>query len=394
MSRTAQIARVGGIALLLAAIVAAGVVWFLHRYHRVDQVIHLPPRGEAGYNPLYALKQTLMADRIKVQSRQRLNLADHALRPTDTLLIFNDPRSMTPPEARRVLQWVAGGGHLLVRTPALARGDSETYSPLLVQLDVVPMPRSGKCEPFQVEGEDHHVEFCRGQRFRLDGVEPVLAWGDLESGYVYARLAHGQGFVDVLADFDFLTNSESSAGMFSGDGLEAPKGGLRDGPHRALARQVLAPNYGKGTMHLVYAAQMPSLLRMILLQGWMVWLPLTLALLAWLWSRMQRFGPQLPAPANERRSLLEHVRASGEHLFRYGRGVMLYAAVRQAFLMRLRRRDPVAAALSGEPQIAAIAERLSLPPERIRTALQTPSSHDKPAFRDRISTLVQLRNRL
>ena len=29
----------------------------------------------------------------------------------------------------------------------------------------------------------------------------------------------------------------------------------------ALARQVLSPNYGKGTMHLVYDAQMPSLLR-------------------------------------------------------------------------------------------------------------------------------------
>ncbi|WP_454828261.1 DUF4350 domain-containing protein [Pseudoxanthomonas wuyuanensis] len=394
MSRATRWLRVVGIVLLVVAIVAAGVLWFLHRYQRVDQVIHLPPRGEAGYNPLYALKQTLLADDVAVQSRQRLNLASHALTPADTLLIFNDPRSMTPPEARRLLQWVDRGGHLLVRTPGLAGWGDDAYSPLLAQLDIVPMSGSRQCEPFQVEGEDHHVEFCRGQRFRLDGVEPELAWGDLKSGYVYARLAHGQGHVDVLADFDFLINSEAGGGVFADGGLDAPKGGLRDGPHRALARQVLSPNYGKGTMHLVYDAQMPSLLRMILVQGWMVWLPLTLALLAWLWSRMQRFGPQLPAPAGERRSLLEHVRASGEHLFRYGRGVMLYAAVRQAFLMRLRRRDPVAAALSGEPQIAAIAQRLSLPADSVRSALQTPSSHDKAAFRDRISTLVQLRNRL
>jgi hypothetical protein len=157
---------------------------------------------------------------------------------------------------------------------------------------------------------------------------------------------------------------------------------------------VLAPNYGQGTVHLVYAAQMPSLLRTVLTQGWPVWAPLLLALFAWLWLRMQRFGPLRPSPPAERRSLLEHVRASGEHLFRYNKRALLYAAVRNAFLSRLRRRDPMAAALSGEAQIEAIAERLNISADKIRTALQPPSSHDKPAFRDRISTLIQLRNRI
>ena len=180
-----------------------------------------------------------------------------------------------------------------------------------------------------------------------------------------------------------------------GGSIEAvPEGGLRDGPHRALARQILAPNYGRGTVHLVYAAEMPSLWRTLLLRGWMVWVPLMLALAAWLWMRTQRFGPPVPSPAGERRSLLEHVRASGEHLYRYGRGVMLYSAVRQAFLAQLRRRDPVAAALTGEPQIEAVAARTGLPAERVRTALNAPASHDRKAFRDRISLLIQLRNRL
>jgi hypothetical protein len=81
-------------------------------------------------------------------------------------------------------------------------------------------------------------------------------------------------------------------------------------------------------------------------------------------------------------------------LFRYGRGVLLYSAVRNAFLVRLRRGDPVAASLTGEPQIAAIAERFGMSDSAVRTALQTPAGHDKQAFRDRISTLIQLRNRL
>jgi histidinol-phosphate aminotransferase len=49
----------------------------------------------------------------------------------------------------------------------------------------------------------------------------------------------------------------------------------------------------------------------------------------------------------------------------------------------------------GRPaQAGAIAERLGLPIEHVRTALQPPSSHDKLAFRDRISTLIQLRKRI
>lgn len=393
MSRFGRAARIVLIVLLAAAVMGGGVAWFLHAYEKVEREIALPPRGEAGYNPLYALKKALQADGVKVESRQRLNLAAQQLGAHDTLLILNDPRTMTPVESRRLLEWVAGGGHLLVRTPPPASHDEETSVPVLEDIGIILSDEPPECEPLQVEGQDGHIEFCNGRRFYFHEVEPELSWGDLQADYVYARLAHGKGQVDVLADFDFLTNGDAVAGTSRPIGA-GQVGGLRDGPHRALARQVLAPNYGQGTMHLVYAAQMPSLLRTVLTQGWPVWAPLSLALLAWLWLRMQRFGPLRPSPPAERRSLLEHVRASGEHLFRYNKRALLYAAVRNAFLSRLRRRDPMAAALSGEAQIEAIATRLNLSADKIRTALQPPSSHDKPAFRDRISTLIQLRNRI
>ncbi|MBA3928767.1 hypothetical protein J2X02_002992 [Pseudoxanthomonas japonensis] len=391
--------RVVGATLVVVLVVLALLgLWFRHTFHRVEKTLHLPPSGEAAYNPLYALAKTLEADGVKVNARQRLMLDDNALAAGDTLLLFNDPRALSPPEAERLLAWVEEGGHLLIRTPLYAPGEDTMGpdAPQSAMLDLLSawlVDETPSCVDFQVEGEDHHVEFCRGRRFAFDGVVPELAWGDLQHGYVYARVAAGKGRVDVLADFDFMANTATRS--FMQETLDAPPvGGLRDGPHRALARQVLAPNYRQGTMHLVYAAEMPSLWRTLFLRGWMVWAPLLLALAAWLWMRMQRFGPPLPSPAGERRSLLEHVRASGEHLYRYGRGVMLYSAVRQAFLARLRRRDPVAAALSGDAQVAAIADRTGQPADRIRTALNVPASHDRQGFRDRISLLIQLRNRL
>ncbi len=391
MSRPLRIAMIVLLVLLGGALIALGVGWFQRNFHRVEQTLYLPPTGEAAYNPLYALKKSLEADGVRVDARQRLLLDSHPLAAGDTVLLFNDASWLGAPQRERLLQWVADGGHLLLRTPPRSSW-KDAPSPLLDALGITPSDQNA-CARFQLQGQGPHVEFCRGQRFRMHDVEPELAWGDLQAGYVFARLAYGDGHVDVLADFDVMTNRGSTAiGL---DLLtEPPRDGLRDATHAALTRQWLAPNYGRGTVHLIYSAETPSLLRTLLQQGWMVWAPLTLALLAWLWSRMQRFGPQLPAPAMERRSLLEHVRASGDHLFRYGRGVLLYTAVRQAFLVRLRRRDPVAAALAGEAQVEAIAQRMGIAPALVRSALQVPPSHDRAVFRDRISTLIELRNRL
>src|SRR3546814_455640 len=81
----------------------------------------------------------------------------------------------------------------------------------------------------------------------------------------------------------------------------------RKSRRRGLARQLLQPGWKRGTVHLVYAANMPSLWRLLLEHAWMAWLPALLALAAWLWMRTQRFGPRLPSPEPARRALLEHV---------------------------------------------------------------------------------------
>ena len=269
MNRPGNRARNALIVLLGAGLIAAGVAWFLHTYEKVEKQIALPPRGEASFNPLYALKKTLQADRIPVDSRQRLDLSTAQLGKRDTVLVLNDPRTMTPVDTRRLLQWVANGGHLLLRTPPPGSRNQETSVPLLEALHVLLTDDAPQCAPLQVPGEEQHVEFCRGRRFFFNQVEPELAWGDLQAAYVYARLSHGEGHVDVLADFDFLTNNGNQQ---RGGNLLVPEkdplaGGLRDGPHRPLARQLLSPNYGQGTVHLVYAAQMPSLWRMVLQRG-------------------------------------------------------------------------------------------------------------------------------
>lgn len=378
-------AAISGRNVALAAlgllVVALVVAWWNYNYERVEREVTLPPRGEAAYNPLYALRLALQAAGVQATSRQRLQLAEVPPGAHDTVLVLNDPRTLSPGEVDGLLQWVGRGGHLLVRSPRMERGAASRAGELFDALRLRPLP-GPDCMPVDAPRKpgkraEPVFTFCAGNRFTLLGVEPLHAWGDLDHGYGYARIARGAGTVDVVADFDFLTNQRLEQPLF-----------------QDLARQLLQPGWKQGTVHLVYAASMPPLWRLVLEKAWMAWLPALLALAAWLWMRTQRFGPRLPSPEPARRALLEHVQASGEHLWRYGRASALYAAVRDAFIARLRRRDPLAAALDGRAQAEAIARRTGVDPVAIEHALQTPRPNDAADFRHRIARLLQLRQQL
>lgn len=377
------------VALLLVVAVPLTIL-FLRTHERVTRVETLPPQGEARYNPLYVLGQALRADGLEANARPRLDLTAMALQPHDTVVLLQDSAALPPTTARALLDWVERGGHLIVRTPPLtaddAADDTADNGSLLDMLGVDGTSRRNACAPFHVADDVNHVEFCDSRRFDVDpptGIRVAQAWRDEEHGHVFVRLRRAAGTVDVLADLNFMKNSAAP-------GVD----GLHDKAHRDLARYVLAPNYGKGTVWLVYGTRPPSLWQRVFHDGWPVWVPLLLALLGWLWLRAQRMGSLLPSPAVERRSLLEHVRASGEHLLRYGKAPLLYDAVRQAFLNRLRRRAPTAAALGGDARIHAIATLLQWSHDRVRIALQPPAAHDVAGLRDRIRLLIQMRNLL
>lgn len=374
-ARNAAVALIVLMALLLAG---AGVAWYMHTHQRVCAPVQSPPYGEPTYNPLYALRETLRRDGVKAESLRTLDLQATRLQPGDTVLMLDDPRQLAPNQAAALLDWVGDGGHLLLHVPE-ADDDLDKDDDLPSRLGVIPGDIPARCQPWNVPGQAESQVFCMGSRFVLNGkARAELRWGDgQDDTLAYARLGYGAGRVDALTSMDFLLND-----------------GLRDMPNRDLARLALAPNYGKGRVYLIYAMQTPSLWRMILRDGWPAWLPLLLALLAWLWMRAQRFGSLLPSPRLERRSLLEHMRASGELLHRYGKAALLYGAVRRAFLARLRRRAPLAAALDGPAQVQAIADHLRWPPDRVRKAFKPPMPRDDAALRETISLLIQMRNLL
>jgi hypothetical protein len=119
---------------------------------------------------------------------------------------------------------------------------------------------------------------------------------------------------------------------------------------------------------------------------------LALMLALWLWGASRRFGPMLPAPDGARRSLMEHIDASGRWLWKLPGGrELLLAAVRHGTETLLLRRAPELHALSAAQRVAHLARRCNLPEADVHHAMHQPASHLPTGFTRQISTLQQLR---
>jgi hypothetical protein len=378
MSRRGML--LGAIIVLLVGAVAA---WWFHTYKRVPVEIDLPMRGEARYNPLFALKRALQAHGIEVVSAGNSSIDTAALQPGDAMVLYSDVRTLSASTSQALLDWVDRGGHLVFAMPS---GDGE-QGPLLEILGLY-VHEHLRCLEWPVSAgkndkNDKNEEASHCFQYRFDSYEDDLTetfawvWGNVDDGYLFGRQYRGEGSLFVAGELDFLDNSE----------LDEPG-------HADLAWQLLAPVLGEGRVHLIYAADIAPMYVLILRHGWPILLPLSLALLAWLWARSQRFGPLLPLASGHRRALLEHVQASGEFVFRRGRTLSLYAAVQRLFMARLKRREPALAALDGEALVQALSTRYEMSAASIRQALNPVDLARPDQFIATIKTLMQLRAKL
>ncbi|HEX6834712.1 MAG TPA: DUF4350 domain-containing protein, partial [Rudaea sp.] len=323
------------ITLVLLVPVVAFVAWWLSAFERVEEDVDLPLHGEARYNPYYGLAKVLRARGFTVESRANLNLPAMALADGDTLILGADVRTITRGEVDELIGWVEEGGHLLFALPPGAEGRS---GELIEQLGLTLVAKPD-CVRW-TDAPEHTDGYCFAMTFKPKAGEAKAydeLLGTADEGYWLGRHAREDGMWTVVGDLKPLQTRR-----------------LQQFPD--LAWQLIGPTL-QGKIHIVYAADVLPLHVLLVRRGWPALVPALLALLAWLWTRSQRFGPLLPLADPNRRALLEHIRAAGEFAFRRGRPSVLYAPVRRLFDDALRRDDPAVAALEGDALVQALAAR-------------------------------------
>ncbi len=163
-----------------------------------------------------------------------------------------------------------------------------------------------------------------------------------DSGNFALSYAVGKGRITVLSNLRFLNNHN-----------------IDKANHAALLTYLAAPGPGK-EIWFVYGSDVPSLWEWLTERAWTVLVAATALLIVWLWTTSRRFGPLLPVPQKSRRSIVEHVAASGRYLWRNDRGRRLYQVLCEDFRRHIAWRHPQWARLSDEELARQIVEFIRL----------------------------------
>ncbi|HYU34957.1 MAG TPA: DUF4350 domain-containing protein, partial [Thermoanaerobaculia bacterium] len=202
------------------------------------------------------------------------------------------------------------------------------------------------------DGVKANVELPRTRRLAVTRQDAQIAFGT-GAGLAFVRYAEGAGSVTFLADASFLTNS-----------------GIGQLDHAALAwALVRAGGDAPAGVWIAIRDKVPTLGQLLVRHAWMALASGGLLIAAWLWAAGSRFGPLLPDPPRDRRSLLEHVEASGDFLWRTGRGDEIVQSAREALVHRIDVREPGWSRLPAPELVKRLAAGARLPAARIDRAL-------------------------
>jgi hypothetical protein len=341
----------GGVALLLLA----GLGYWLNRHLLREPGYTLTePAAAVRRNRLYAAERLLT--RLGAQAHSVPELSDLPAEPdSSAALVLSLPTyAMTPTQAAALLDWVTAGGHLLItvyQTYEPGRGGDPLLDALKLRVWEADkrLETSLPIEPTQGRPA-LQVQFQSLYYLQENGREAAWKAADPQ-GNRLLQYPWGQGRVTVLSELDLFDNDR-----------------LAEHDHAELLWALLGDRH---TVWLQYQLRVPSLLQWLWTYAWMPLLALLLTLAAAVRTYSYRLGPLLVTRTEERRSLLEHLRASGRFLWRQRAQEVLLEAVRQRLTARLERRWSHWQQLSPAEQTARLAELSGLSREQVARAWQT-----------------------
>ena len=378
---------------------------FLVTHERVADTEPVGPSGRAVRDHFWAAN--LLLQEMGVQTESRYGLGQLPPPEADTVIVVlasdsDHRRSMS----ERLLDWVADGGHLVFAAQPANEADHfpsfngeswdlaappdalEQMFGITSQQDPTPLwsvPTVMNVEHASSTADSSVDTLVTGARVHVEGLDCALvvaegkpALPDAESplrASLRARCPVGLGQVTVVSSVD----------LFHNDALKDHRA-----DNAAFFWDTVAHDTTPTDAIFVLRGDAPSFLALIWNRGWPAIIGLACTLLAWAAWQGQRFGPILDRPVVARRSMLEHLDASGSILWRHQRLGGLSRAMRAAVRVRLARRSPSLAHLNGDAFARAVAELTGQPPSIIHQALLAPPPTERRAFIEMMQTLQHL----
>jgi hypothetical protein len=331
-----------------------------HSFVQESEQVPLPWSAQALEDETLMMEKWLAARGFPVR-RCGGPIARKELPPEGTVVLLQLSSPLTEGEVDTLLAWVREGGRLLVDASAAPTNDQRGTKALLDRLGAVlekstktgASQRTIQTDTFQ-NGEVPYRMRCSQQwRLRVDKGSWDYLLGN-KNGEMLVVRQEGQGKILLTADCSFLYNTSFAeldhaawlARVLSDVGVKPAKGVV---VWSKILEMALFPwLWDRARVFLIACAVL---------------------LIAWLWAGMRRFGSVLPPSSTARRSLVEHLEASGRFLWHGGGRESLLTASRAAVLRLASRHHPAFPCLSEPERLALLSQRSDLPEEDIASAL-------------------------
>lgn len=345
---------------IIGSVLMSGIVLFLIvNFRFVTEKENVGATGEACSNRFYAAQEMFKKLGTPIKTVPSLKARD-AL-PKGGVIILQAGVTIAGRQWQQLLSWVNAGGHLMIEvegsdlSSSVARAadgcesggwTSSSTNPALDEFGVFVYEENNedlsvKTIEMEEGREPITVQFGGNRLLYADDSEPDWSAPSRDAANVMEYLS-GDGRVTFVNSLQFADNWHIGASQNA-----AFLWGLI-----ALSHQ--APEW----IWLVQFTDRPSFLLWLWQNAMLPILATGLFVLLWIWSLMPRFGPLQPELAPDRRSLKEHLRASGRLAFRRNVTLPLLEQARAQCQKSLARRAP-GAELNHPEKVARIGAEIT-----------------------------------
>ncbi|VAW99721.1 hypothetical protein MNBD_GAMMA22-2900 [hydrothermal vent metagenome] len=400
----------------LLVIISALLVTFFTLFERVESERVIGLQGEAKFNPLVIAQRFLENSGIESESLVSMLKLKKMPEKKDVLLLATRRYDIGPAKRDEILNWVSSGGHLIIVAWPAVDSKSEIQDPILEELGIkvnydetsltdkldkncdtehdpekiTPKTKSTKKEPdnsacdwneyqpitvtILSERETSQVAFNSTIWLTTKNEKKANWVVNGEGGAHLLEYVKGKGLITVLSDYQFLTNSRISKY-----------------DHAAFFWYLVHFSNKSGKVWIVYKGDMPPLYEWLIENLWAPFLTLFFIIFIWIWSALPRFGALYPKLSHNRRNLIEHIRASGQFLWKNKFSDELIHETRNSLQEKISKRHTNWNKLSDAELYKRLAKQSKIDIELVEQAFTVQSTTKEHEFLLIIKTLERLR---
>lgn len=366
------------IGLLVVAGIAVIVGSWYATHERVEEERWVGLRGEARINDYHAAELLIRELGFEAESRSTLTPSEWMPDPTDTVVLSLSEAIAIGDERSVVLDWIANGGHLVLLPPAYSSQAIDSFlAEFSLQLVDIEEP--------DADSETESIEYDNEYQIEQSWVSQDIVLTDdndaeviRSNGMIFAaRREYDQGYVTLLADHMPFGNLA-----------------LDEGDNARLFADVVVGELESGKVWITFEATFSPLWQLIWNAASLLVITLVLFFVLWIWHAMPAFGPKQALELTARRSIIEHIRASGVFAWRKNGGGHLMQSSTQALVHEAAAKHPGLSKGSAEEQARIIARITGMSAQKVMDALHGQPDPKQREFTNSMQKLQSIRKEL